>query len=163
VPPHRRRNRRALPKWAQELMRDLERQIEEAKGRSSAVEAVNLVLKGKSWQYLSRPEPGKDGKRRILISGPQDKELRPNRAGVRRYTDMPRDVALRRWLASPPMIVALLLVACGSVTNTPAQDEAWRRWEACRSQVPGHGHPERAARRADQFLGRWSLPGAVHA
>jgi hypothetical protein len=58
-------------------------------------------------------------------------------AGVRRYTDMPRDVAWRRWLASPPMIVALLLVACGSVTNTPAQDEAWRRWEACRSQVPG--------------------------
>ena len=50
---------------------------------------------------------------------------------------MPRDVALRRWLASPPMIVALLMVACATVTNTPAQDEAWRRWEACRSQAPG--------------------------
>jgi outer membrane biogenesis lipoprotein LolB len=50
---------------------------------------------------------------------------------------MPRDVALRRWLASTPIIVAFLMVACATVTNTPAQDEAWRRWEACRSQVPG--------------------------
>ena len=58
-------------------------------------------------------------------------------ASVRRYADMPRDVALCRWRASPPMIVALLIVGCATVTNTPAQDEAWRRWEACRSQAPG--------------------------
>jgi hypothetical protein len=58
-------------------------------------------------------------------------------AGVRSYAAMPRDVALRRWLASTPMIVALLMVACSAVTNTPAQDEAWRRWEACRGQAPG--------------------------
>jgi hypothetical protein len=50
---------------------------------------------------------------------------------------MPHGVALRRWLASTPMIVVLLMGACSTVTNTPAQDEAWRRWEACRSQVPG--------------------------
>jgi hypothetical protein len=50
---------------------------------------------------------------------------------------MPHWVALRRRLVSTPMIVALLMVACSPVTNTPAQDEAWRRWEACRSQVPG--------------------------
>jgi hypothetical protein len=50
---------------------------------------------------------------------------------------MPRDIALRRWLPSPAMIVALFMVACSSVTNTPAQDEAWRRWEACQSQAPG--------------------------
>jgi hypothetical protein len=58
-------------------------------------------------------------------------------AGVRRYADMPPAFAFRRRLASPSMIVALLMVACSTVTNTPAQDEAWRRWEACRSQVPG--------------------------
>jgi hypothetical protein len=46
-------------------------------------------------------------------------------------------VALRRWLVSTLMIVVLLMVACSTVTNTPAQDEAWRRWEACSSQVPG--------------------------
>ena len=34
-------------------------------------------------------------------------------------------------------IVALLMVACATVKNTPAQDEAWSRWTACRSQVPG--------------------------
>jgi outer membrane biogenesis lipoprotein LolB len=50
---------------------------------------------------------------------------------------MPRDIAQRRCLASTPMIVAFLLVACSTVKNTPAQDEAWRRWEACRSQVTG--------------------------
>jgi len=38
---------------------------------------------------------------------------------------------------SAPMIVALLMAGCATMTNTPAQDEAWRRWEACRSQVPG--------------------------
>jgi outer membrane biogenesis lipoprotein LolB len=34
-------------------------------------------------------------------------------------------------------IVAFLMVACSTVRNTPAQDEAWSRWTACRSQVPG--------------------------
>jgi hypothetical protein len=48
-----------------------------------------------------------------------------------------RAFALRRWLTASAMIVALLLVACSTVKNTPAQDEAWRRWEACSSQVPG--------------------------
>jgi hypothetical protein len=33
-------------------------------------------------------------------------------------------------------IVAFLMVACSTVKNTPAQDEAWSRWTACRSQVP---------------------------
>jgi hypothetical protein len=50
---------------------------------------------------------------------------------------MPHGVALRCCRASTPMIVLLLMVACSTVRNTPAQDEAWRRWEACRSQVPG--------------------------
>jgi hypothetical protein len=48
-----------------------------------------------------------------------------------------RAFALRRWLTVPAMIVALFLVACSTVKNTPAQDEAWRRWEACQSQAPG--------------------------
>ena len=34
-------------------------------------------------------------------------------------------------------IVAFLMVACSTVKNTPAQDEAWSRWTACRSQVSG--------------------------
>ena len=50
---------------------------------------------------------------------------------------MSRGVALRCWFATPPMIVAFLVVACATATNTPAQDEAWRRWEACQSQSPG--------------------------
>jgi hypothetical protein len=50
---------------------------------------------------------------------------------------MPPAFAFRGRLASPSVIVALLMVACSTVTNTPAQDEAWRRWEACRSQVTG--------------------------
>jgi hypothetical protein len=50
---------------------------------------------------------------------------------------MPRDFALRHCLASTSTIVAFLMVACSTVKNTPAQDEAWRRWEACRSQVTG--------------------------
>ncbi len=33
--------------------------------------------------------------------------------------------------------VGFLMVACSTVKNTPAQDEAWNRWTACRSQVPG--------------------------
>jgi len=48
-----------------------------------------------------------------------------------------RAFALCRRLTSPVMIVALSMVACSTVTNTPAQDEAWRRWEACQSQSPG--------------------------
>jgi outer membrane biogenesis lipoprotein LolB len=35
------------------------------------------------------------------------------------------------------IVVAFLMVACSTVKNTPAQDEAWSRWTACRSQVPG--------------------------
>jgi hypothetical protein len=50
---------------------------------------------------------------------------------------MPRDFAFRRWLASTSIILALLMAACAALKNTPAQDEAWSRWEACRSQVPG--------------------------
>jgi len=58
-------------------------------------------------------------------------------AGVRRYADMPRDVAFRCWVASTSIIVAFLMVACSTVKNTPAQDEAWSRWTACSSKVPG--------------------------
>jgi hypothetical protein len=50
---------------------------------------------------------------------------------------MPRDIAFRCWLAARPMIVACLMVACATATNTPAQDEAWRRWEACSGQTRG--------------------------
>jgi hypothetical protein len=50
---------------------------------------------------------------------------------------MPHGVALRRWLVSMPMIVVLPMAACSTVTNAPAQDEPWRRWEACSGQVPG--------------------------
>jgi hypothetical protein len=50
---------------------------------------------------------------------------------------MPRDVAFRCWLASASIIVAFLMVACSTMKNTPAQDEAWSRWTACSSQVPG--------------------------
>jgi hypothetical protein len=57
--------------------------------------------------------------------------------GVMRCVVMPRDIAFRRWLASPSMIVALLMVACSTMKNTPPQDEAWSRWTACRSQAPG--------------------------
>lgn len=48
---------------------------------------------------------------------------------------MPRDFAFHRWLASPSIIVALLMAACATAKNTPAQDEAWSRWAACDSQV----------------------------
>ena len=50
---------------------------------------------------------------------------------------MPHGVALRRWLVSTPMIVALPNGRLLPGDEHPAQDEAWRRWEACRSQVPG--------------------------
>jgi hypothetical protein len=58
-------------------------------------------------------------------------------ADVRRYADMPRDFAFRRWLASTSIIVALLMADCSALKNTPAQDEASSRWAACRSQVTG--------------------------
>ncbi len=50
---------------------------------------------------------------------------------------MPRDFAFRRWLASMSIILALLMADCAALKNTPAQDEAWSRWAACRSQVTG--------------------------
>ena len=50
---------------------------------------------------------------------------------------MPCDFAFRRWLASTSIIVALLMADCSAVKNTPAQDEAWSRWAACRSQLTG--------------------------
>ena len=34
-------------------------------------------------------------------------------------------------------VIAFLVIGCSTVANTPAQDEAWRRWTACRSQVAG--------------------------
>jgi hypothetical protein len=58
-------------------------------------------------------------------------------ADVRRYADMPCDFAFRRWLTSTSIIVALLMANCSAVKNTPAQDEAWSRWAACRSQLTG--------------------------
>ena len=56
---------------------------------------------------------------------------------VKRYADMPRDFALRRRLAPTLIIVTVLMADCSAVKNTPAQDEAWSRWAACRSQVTG--------------------------
>jgi len=50
---------------------------------------------------------------------------------------MPRDFAFRRWLASTSIVFALLMAACSALKNTPAQDEAWSRWAACRSQLTG--------------------------
>ena len=50
---------------------------------------------------------------------------------------MSRDFALRRWLASTSITLALLMADCVALKNTPAQDEAWSRWAACRSQVTG--------------------------
>ena len=50
---------------------------------------------------------------------------------------MPRDFALRRWLASTSIALALLMAGCAALKNTPAQDEAWSRWAGCRSQVTG--------------------------
>jgi hypothetical protein len=50
---------------------------------------------------------------------------------------MPSDFALRRWLASTSILLGLLMANCAALKNTPAQDEAWSRWAACRSQVTG--------------------------
>ena len=40
-------------------------------------------------------------------------------------------------LTATSTIIAFFMVTCSTVKNTPAQDEAWNRWTACRSQVPG--------------------------
>jgi hypothetical protein len=50
---------------------------------------------------------------------------------------MSRDFALRRWLASTSITLALLTADCAALKNTPAQDEAWSRWAGCRTQVTG--------------------------
>jgi hypothetical protein len=50
---------------------------------------------------------------------------------------MSRELALRRWLASTSITLALLMADCAALKNTPAQDEAWSRWAACRNQVIG--------------------------
>jgi hypothetical protein len=50
---------------------------------------------------------------------------------------MPRAFAFRRWPASASIVLALLMVHCAALKNTPAQDEALSRWAACRSQVSG--------------------------
>lgn len=50
---------------------------------------------------------------------------------------MPRHSVLRRRLAPTSIVLALLMADCATVKNTPAQDEAWSRWAACRSQVIG--------------------------
>jgi hypothetical protein len=50
---------------------------------------------------------------------------------------MPRDFAFYRCLASTSMILALLMVDCAALKNTPAQDEAWSRWAVCHGQVTG--------------------------
>jgi len=34
-------------------------------------------------------------------------------------------------------VLAVLAVGCASLANTPAQDLAWSRWAACRTQVTG--------------------------
>jgi len=47
----------------------------------------------------------------------------------------PSPLALGSSLTS--LVVAFLMVACSTVKNTPAQDEAWSRWTTCRSQEPG--------------------------
>ena len=50
---------------------------------------------------------------------------------------MPSDFPSRRWLASTSLALALLGGNCAAIKNTPAQDEAWNRWAACRGQVLG--------------------------
>ena len=74
-------------------------------------------------------------------------------ADVRRYADMSRDSAFRRWLASTSIVLALLMTDCAALKNTPAQDEAWSRWAACRSQVIG---PEIRLVQLDGRISFWS-------
>jgi len=55
---------------------------------------------------------------------------------------MRRKSARRWWLDPTPVVVVpaalgLLMAACASLHNTPAQDLAWNRWTACRIQISG--------------------------
>ena len=55
---------------------------------------------------------------------------------------MLRQSARRWWLDPTPVVVvaaalALLMAACASLHNTPAQDLAWDRWTACHNQFSG--------------------------
>ena len=55
---------------------------------------------------------------------------------------MLRQSARRWWLDPTPVVVvaaalALLMAACASLHNTPAQDLAWDRWTACHNQISG--------------------------
>ncbi len=49
----------------------------------------------------------------------------------------------RRWWLDPtpvgvvPAALGLLMAACASLHNTPAQDLAWDRWTACHNQFSG--------------------------
>jgi hypothetical protein len=60
------------------------------------------------------------------------------------------------WLARTARLpataaVGILLAACASLHNTPAQDLAWSRWAVCRAQISG------ADIRAVQLDGRISF------
>ena len=53
---------------------------------------------------------------------------------------MRRKSARRWWLDPTPVVVVpaalgLLMAACASLHNTPAQDLAWDRWTACHGQI----------------------------
>ena len=55
---------------------------------------------------------------------------------------MLRQSARHWWLDPTPVVVvaaalALLMAACASLHNTPAQDLAWDRWTACHNQFSG--------------------------
>jgi hypothetical protein len=55
---------------------------------------------------------------------------------------MRRKSARRWWLDPTPVVLAptalgLLMAACASLHNTPAQDLAWNRWTACHNQISG--------------------------
>jgi hypothetical protein len=71
---------------------------------------------------------------------------------------MTRESALPWWLApalavSVPAALGLLLAACASLHNTPAQDLAWTRWTACRTQVNG---PDIRTVQLDGRISFWS-------
>jgi hypothetical protein len=54
-----------------------------------------------------------------------------------------RSKSARRWWLDPtpvvraPTALGLLMAACASLHNTPAQDLAWNRWTACHTQISG--------------------------
>lgn len=55
---------------------------------------------------------------------------------------MVRQSSLSCWLARTARLAAtaaagLLMAACASFHNTPAQDLAWSRWAVCRAQISG--------------------------